>query len=158
MGPHQGSVEGEENLPRPAGHTPLNAPQDPIGFLGNQGTLLAHGQLVTHQHTQVPLRQWSTCRCSADRSEALHAHLSLQESSAVAQPPQGRRNKTVKPRTETLGWKVGQGGGDSWWRGEKRGVWRRILLAFVSSPWDPTSRTPRRVSPPEMSLLKEGLA
>jgi len=35
MGPHQGRVEGKENLPRPAGHTPLNAPQDPIGLLGN---------------------------------------------------------------------------------------------------------------------------
>jgi len=43
MGPHQGTVEGEENLPRPAGHTPLNVPQDLIGLLGNQGTLLAYG-------------------------------------------------------------------------------------------------------------------
>jgi len=43
MGPHQGSVEGQENLPRPAGHTPPNAPQDPIGLLGSQGTLLAQG-------------------------------------------------------------------------------------------------------------------
>jgi len=33
MRPHQGSVEGKENLPRPAGHTLLDAPQDPIGFL-----------------------------------------------------------------------------------------------------------------------------
>ena len=32
MGPHQGSVEGKENLPRPAAHTLLDAPQDPIGF------------------------------------------------------------------------------------------------------------------------------
>ena len=46
MGPPQGRAEGEENLPRPAAHTPLNAPQDPIGLLGTQGTLLAHGQLV----------------------------------------------------------------------------------------------------------------
>jgi len=29
MRPHQGSVEGKENLPRPAGHTLLDAPQDP---------------------------------------------------------------------------------------------------------------------------------
>ena len=28
MGPHQGRVEGEENLPRPIGHTLLNVPQD----------------------------------------------------------------------------------------------------------------------------------
>jgi len=57
MGPHQGTVEGEENLPRPTGHTPLNAPQETIGLLGSQGTLLAHGQPVVHQHTQVPLRR-----------------------------------------------------------------------------------------------------
>ena len=55
MRPHQGSVEGEENLPRPAGHTPPNASQDAIGLLGSRGTLLAHGQPVTHQHSQVPL-------------------------------------------------------------------------------------------------------
>jgi len=30
---------------------------DAIGLLGNQGTLLAHGQLVVHQDTQVPLRR-----------------------------------------------------------------------------------------------------
>jgi len=36
MGPHQGSVEGEENLPQPAGHTPLNAPWETIGLLGNK--------------------------------------------------------------------------------------------------------------------------
>jgi len=46
MRPHQGGVEGKENLPRPAGHTLLNAPQGPIGFLGSQGTLLAHGQIL----------------------------------------------------------------------------------------------------------------
>ena len=34
MRPHQGRVEGKENLPRPAAHTPLDAPQDPVGFLG----------------------------------------------------------------------------------------------------------------------------
>ena len=53
MGPPQGSAEGEENLPHPAAHTPLDAPQDPIGFLGTQGTLLAHGQLVISQHSQA---------------------------------------------------------------------------------------------------------
>jgi len=52
MGPSQGSVEGQENLPHPAAHTPPHAPQDPIGLLGSQGTLLAHGQLVIHQHSQ----------------------------------------------------------------------------------------------------------
>jgi len=34
MGPPQGSVEVKENLPHPAGHTLLDAPQDSIGFLG----------------------------------------------------------------------------------------------------------------------------
>ena len=57
MRPHQGSVEGKENLPRPAAHTPPNASQDPIGFLGSQGTLLAHGQPVIHQDTQVALHR-----------------------------------------------------------------------------------------------------
>jgi len=52
MGPHQGRVEGEENLPWPAAHTPLDAPQDPVSFLGSQGTLLAHGQPVVPQHSQ----------------------------------------------------------------------------------------------------------
>ena len=55
MRPHLGRVEGKENLPRPAGHTPPNASQDPIGLFDSQGTLLAHGQLVIHQNSQVPL-------------------------------------------------------------------------------------------------------
>jgi len=40
---YQGRVKGGDNLPRPAGHTLLNAPQNTIGLLGNKGTLLAHG-------------------------------------------------------------------------------------------------------------------
>jgi len=52
MGPPQGRAEEEENLPRPAAHTPRDAPQDPIGLLGTQGTLLAHGQPVVPQHSQ----------------------------------------------------------------------------------------------------------
>jgi len=47
MGPPQGRAEGEENLPRPAGHTAPNASQDPICLLGTQGTLLAHGLRVS---------------------------------------------------------------------------------------------------------------
>ena len=57
MQPHHGRVEGEENLLRPTGHTPPNAPQDAIGLLGSQGTLLAYGQPVVYQDTQVPLRR-----------------------------------------------------------------------------------------------------
>jgi len=57
MGPHQGRVEGEGESPRPAGHTPPNAPQDAIGLLGSQSTLLARGHIVVHQDSQVPLRR-----------------------------------------------------------------------------------------------------
>ena len=57
MGPPQGRAEGEENLPRPAAHTPPHAPQDPIGLLGTEGTLLAQGHPVVPQDTQVPLRR-----------------------------------------------------------------------------------------------------
>ena len=39
--PHQGRAEGKDHLPRPAGHSILSAPQDPIGLLGHQGALLA---------------------------------------------------------------------------------------------------------------------
>jgi len=39
MRPHQGSVEGKENLPRPAGHTLLDAPQVPVCAEG-MGVLL----------------------------------------------------------------------------------------------------------------------
>jgi len=46
MWPHQGRVEEEDHLPRPAGHTLFNAPQDTIGLRGHKGTLLAHGQPV----------------------------------------------------------------------------------------------------------------
>jgi len=52
MGPPQGRAEGKENLPRPAAHAPPNAPQDPIGLLGTQGTLLAHGHPVVPQDTR----------------------------------------------------------------------------------------------------------
>ncbi|XP_052556631.1 uncharacterized protein LOC128089357 isoform X2 [Tympanuchus pallidicinctus] len=55
MRSHQGRVEGEDHLPQPAGHALFNAPQDAIGPLGHKGTLLAHGQPVVHQDTQVPL-------------------------------------------------------------------------------------------------------
>ena len=53
MGPHHGRAEGKENLPQPAAHTPRDAPQDPIGRLGSQGTLLAHGHPVVHKRRAV---------------------------------------------------------------------------------------------------------
>jgi len=42
-GASPGQSRGEGEPPWPAGHTLLNVPQDAIGLLGNQGTLLAHG-------------------------------------------------------------------------------------------------------------------
>ncbi|NXV14564.1 CAHM6 protein, partial [Cepphus grylle] len=53
MWPHQGRVEGEDDLPPPACHALLDAPQDAIGLLGHKGTLLAHGYPVVHQDSQV---------------------------------------------------------------------------------------------------------
>ena len=69
MGPPQGRAEGEENLPRPAAHTPRDASQETIGLLGTQGTLLPdppegqsaggipartarHGSVAKHSHLQ----------------------------------------------------------------------------------------------------------
>ena len=61
MGPPQGRTEGEENLPQPAGHTPLHAPQETTGLLGSQGTLLAHGQPVIRSHP-IPRAQILQCK------------------------------------------------------------------------------------------------
>jgi len=54
MGPHQGRAEGKQNLPQPAGHTPLNAPQDSIGLLGNQGTLQSEQLFHRDPAAQAP--------------------------------------------------------------------------------------------------------
>ena len=43
----------EDHLPRPAGHTLLNAAQDVIGLLGHKGTLMTHGQSTVHQEAQI---------------------------------------------------------------------------------------------------------
>ena len=78
MGPHQGRVEGKENLPQPVGHTPLDAPQDAIGLLGNQGTLLAqrmsNGKQL-HATVRVLVTLWklpslsrSTCTKPSEKS------------------------------------------------------------------------------------------
>ena len=55
VGSHQSEVEGQNHLPRPAGHTSFDAAQDAIGFLGCECTLPAHVQLLTHQYPQAPL-------------------------------------------------------------------------------------------------------
>ena len=42
--PDRDRVEREDHPSRPAGHTPFNAPQNPLGLLGHQGALLSHCQ------------------------------------------------------------------------------------------------------------------
>ena len=55
VGSHQSRVKGQNPLPRPAGHSSLDAAQDTVGFLGCECTLSAHAQLFIHQHLQVLL-------------------------------------------------------------------------------------------------------
>ena len=55
MRSHESGVEGENPLPRPAGHTSLEAAQDTVGFLGCECTLLAHVQFFIQQYPQVLL-------------------------------------------------------------------------------------------------------
>ncbi|NXX08915.1 CCD33 protein, partial [Larus smithsonianus] len=50
--PPQGRAEREDDLPPPAGHNLLDAPQDATGLLGHEGTLLAHGHPVVHQDSR----------------------------------------------------------------------------------------------------------
>ena len=53
MRSHQHRVEGQDHFPQPADHAPLDAAQDTVGFLGCEGTLLAHVQLAIHHYFQV---------------------------------------------------------------------------------------------------------
>ena len=55
--PHQHAADGQDRLPRPAGHTSFDAVQDMVGFLGCEGTLLAHVQLTIYQYTQIFLNK-----------------------------------------------------------------------------------------------------
>lgn len=66
MWSHQGRAEEWENLPCSDGHILLHAPQETIGPLGHQDTLLSHGELLVHQHSKGLL------------SEAAFQQLSLQ--------------------------------------------------------------------------------
>ncbi|GAB0205260.1 hypothetical protein GRJ2_002991600 [Grus japonensis] len=52
---HKSRVEGQNHLPRPAGHTSFDAAQDTVGFLGCKRTLLAHVELLINQYPQVLL-------------------------------------------------------------------------------------------------------
>ena len=51
--PQQGTAEGQDHLPRPAVHASFGAAQGMVGFLGCEGTLLAHVQLAIHKYPQV---------------------------------------------------------------------------------------------------------
>ena len=51
--PHQHRAEGEDHLHQPVAHASFDAAQDTVGFLGCEGTLLAHVQLAIHQNPQV---------------------------------------------------------------------------------------------------------
>jgi len=55
VGSHQSRVEGQNHLPRPAGHSSFDAAQTTVGLLGCERTLLAHVQLFIHQYPQVLL-------------------------------------------------------------------------------------------------------
>ena len=49
----QQRVEGLDHLPQLAGHISFDTAQDTVGFLGWEGTLLAHVQLPIHQYLQA---------------------------------------------------------------------------------------------------------
>jgi len=46
---HQSRAEGQDHLPQPAGHASFDAAQGTVDFLGCEGTLLPHVQLLIHQ-------------------------------------------------------------------------------------------------------------
>ena len=64
MGLHESRVERDNHLPVTAGHPSADAAQDPICFLCCKSTLLAHGQLFTHQDPQVLLCRAALKDCS----------------------------------------------------------------------------------------------
>ena len=46
-------AEGQDHLLQPVGHAPFDTAQDTVGFLGCEGTFLAHVQLPIHKDPQV---------------------------------------------------------------------------------------------------------
>jgi len=52
--PHQRRVEGQDHLPRPAGHASSDAAQDTVGFLSH--TSFHHTSILAYSflHTQAP--------------------------------------------------------------------------------------------------------
>ncbi|KAK4817103.1 hypothetical protein QYF61_027966 [Mycteria americana] len=57
VGSHQSRAEGQNHLPRPAGHASFDAAQDTVGLLGCKHTLSAHVQLFIHHYSQVLFRR-----------------------------------------------------------------------------------------------------
>jgi len=55
VGSHQSRAEGQNHLPRPAGHAAFDAAQDMVGLLGCKRTLSGHVELLVNQHPQVLL-------------------------------------------------------------------------------------------------------
>ncbi|KAK4822675.1 hypothetical protein QYF61_019042 [Mycteria americana] len=55
VGSHESRVEGENHLPRPAGHASFDAAQDTVGLLGCKHTLPGHVELLINQHPWVLL-------------------------------------------------------------------------------------------------------
>jgi len=82
MWPPRGGVQGEDPIPQPSGHIPFNAPQDTIGLLGHQGTLLSHSQpVVLHR---APLQQVRNSLASVTND---HRSLSMTSGLLLAWPP-----------------------------------------------------------------------
>jgi len=52
-GSHQSRAEGQNPLPRPAGHACCDAAQGMVGLLGSERTLPAHVLLLINQCPQV---------------------------------------------------------------------------------------------------------
>ena len=53
VGSHQCGAEGQNHLPRPAGHAAFDAAQDMVGLLGCERRLLACVQLFIHWYPQA---------------------------------------------------------------------------------------------------------
>jgi len=52
---HQSRVEGQNPVPRPAGHAAFDAAQDMVGLLGCERTLPSHVELLVKQQLQALL-------------------------------------------------------------------------------------------------------
>jgi len=55
MGSYESRVEGQNHLPRPTGHTSLDATQDTIDLLGCKCMLPAHVESFINQHSEILL-------------------------------------------------------------------------------------------------------